>query len=104
RRPYTVIGVMPASFEFPRRGPHSNNKPASVWVPMAFTDGERQERGNQFNRGVVARLKRGVTLDQARAELDVLARRINANYPSVLQQAGFPAIGLSAAPLRDEIV
>jgi hypothetical protein len=27
RRPYTVIGVMPAGFEFPRRGPWSNNKP-----------------------------------------------------------------------------
>src|SRR5262249_35068575 len=40
RRPYTVIGVMPAGFEFPCRGPQSNNKPASIWVPMAFTDGE----------------------------------------------------------------
>jgi putative ABC transport system permease protein len=104
RRPYTVIGVMPTDFEFPRRGPQSNNKPASLWVPMALTDGERQERGSQFNRGVIARLKRGVSIDEARAELDVLARRINANYPPVLQQAGFPAIGLSAAPLRDEIV
>ena len=103
RRPYTVIGVMPAGFEFPRRGPQSNNKPASIWVPMAFTDGQRQERGNEFNHGVIARLKRGVSIDEARAELDVLARRINANYPPSLQQAGF-AIGLSAAPLRDEIV
>lgn len=103
RRPYTVIGVMPAAFEFPRRGPRSNNKPASIWVPMAFTDGERQERGNQFNRGVIARLKRGVSIDEARAELDVLARRINANYPRELQQADF-AIALSATPLRDEIV
>ena len=103
RRPYTVIGVMPAGFEFPRRGPQSNNKPASIWVPMAFTDGERQGRGSQFNHGVIARLKRGVSIDEARAELDVLARRINANYPPGLQQAGF-AIGLSAAPLREEII
>ena len=103
RRPYTVIGVMPAGFEFPRRGPQSNNKPASIWVPMAFTDEQRQARGNQFNHGVIARLKRGVSIDEARAELDVLARRINANYPASLQQAGF-AIGLSVSPLRDEIV
>jgi predicted permease len=103
RRAHTVIGVMPAGFEFPRRGPQSNNKPASIWVPMAFTAGERQERGSQFNRGVIARLKPGVSIDQARAELEVLARRINANYPPELQHAGF-AIGLSAAPLRDEIV
>jgi len=42
-------------------------------------------------------------MDEARAELDVLARRINANYPVVLQRAGL-SFGLSAAPLRDEIV
>lgn len=103
RRPYTVTGVMPAGFEFPRRGPQYNNKPASVWVPMAFTDGQRQGRASQFMHGVIGRLKRGVSIDEARAELDVLAGRVNANYPPELQQAGF-AIGLSAAPLRDEIV
>ena len=102
RRPYTVIGVMPASFEFPRRGPQSNNKPASIWVPMAFTDGQRQARGSQFNHSVIGRLKQGVSIDEARAELDVLAGRINATYPPELQRAGF-SIGLSAAPLRDEI-
>ena len=48
RRPYTIIGVMPASFEFPLRGPQFNNKPASLWVPMAFTDRQREARGNEF--------------------------------------------------------
>jgi putative ABC transport system permease protein len=72
RRPYTVIGVMPAGFEFPRRGPQSNNKPASIWVPLAFTGGQRQARGSQFMHGVIARLKPGVSIDEARAELDVL--------------------------------
>jgi predicted permease len=103
RRPYTVIGVMPASFEFPRRGPEVNNMPASIWVPMAFTDEQRQGRGSNHNHSVIARMKRGVSIDEARAELDVLARRINTNYPPVLQRAGF-SIGLSAASLRDEIV
>jgi predicted permease len=103
RQPYTIIGVMPAGFTFPRRGPQANNKPASIWVPMAFTNDQREGRGNQYNGSVIARLKRGVPIDEARAELDVLARRINADYPPVLQRAGF-SIGLSAAPLRDEIV
>jgi len=102
RRPYTVIGVMPAAFEFPRRGPSSNNKPASVWIPMGFTDQQRQARGNEFNHGVVGRLKPGRSIDQARAELDVLASRINANYPPVAKNAGF-SIGLSAVPLREAI-
>src|SRR6185369_13873808 len=103
RRIYTVIGVMPAAFEFPRRGPQANNIPARVWVPIAFTGVERQARANGFNRSVIARLKRGVSLNAARAELEVLARRVNANYPPELQRAGV-AVGLSAAPLRDEIV
>ena len=103
RRSYQVIGIMPAGFEFPRRGPKLNNKPASLWVPMGFTYGERQERGSQFRYGAIARLKDGVSIEKARAELDLLARKINANYPAELQQAGFK-IGLSAAPLRDDIV
>jgi putative ABC transport system permease protein len=102
RRPYTVVGVMPATFEFPRRGPLSNNKPASVWVPMAFTDGQRQARGNEFNQSVIGRLKTGVSIDDARAELNVLASRINANYPTMLRNARF-STSLSAVPLREEI-
>jgi predicted permease len=102
RQPHTIIGVMPAAFEFPRRGPQTNNKPAAVWVPMAFTNAQRQGHGSQYNHGVVARLKEGVTLDQARAELGVLASRINANYPAELRDAGI-AVRLSALPLREEI-
>jgi predicted permease len=102
RRPHTVIGVMPAGFEFPRRGPRSNNEPASIWVPMAFTDAQRQGRGSQFNHSVIGRLREGVSISQARAELDVLAPRINAAYPLELQREGF-AVGLSLAPLREEI-
>jgi predicted permease len=102
RRPYTVIGVMPATFEFPRRGPQSNNTPADVWVPMAFTDDQRQGRGSEFNHSVIGRLKRGVSVEQAEAELGVLTRRINENYPPSLRQAGF-SIRLWASPLGDEI-
>jgi putative ABC transport system permease protein len=102
RRPYTVVGVMPASFEFPRRGPVLNNNPASVWVPMAFTGNQRQARGNQFTQNVIGRLKPGVSLAQARAELATLAERINANYPPALRANGF-SIALSAVPLHDHI-
>ena len=37
RKPYTVVGVMPAGFEFPRRGASSNATPADVWLPLIFT-------------------------------------------------------------------
>jgi putative ABC transport system permease protein len=102
RRPYAVIGVMPATFGFPRRGPQMNNKPASLWVPMAFSNRQRQARGNEYNHSVIGRLREGVSLDEARGELEILTKRINANYPPVLQNAQF-SIRLSIAPLREEI-
>jgi len=100
RRPYTVVGVMPAAFEFPRRGPQANNKPASLWVPMGFTAGQIQVRGNEFNQSVVGRLKDGRSIADARAELGVLARRIYDAYPP---RNGRPPIELRATPLAEEI-
>ena len=91
RRPYTVVGVMPAGFEFPRRGAPINNRPADVWIPLVFTAGQRQARGDEFNYSAVGRLKPGTSLDQARAELARLAQQINDSYPPVLKSRGSPA-------------
>ena len=102
RQPYTVIGIMPAGFVFPRRGPRINGEPADVWVPIAFTDRERAERGSMHSNGVIARLKKDVSLPTARAELEVLGRRIGANYPAAVRDAGFSP-QLFAQPLREEI-
>jgi putative ABC transport system permease protein len=101
RRPYTVIGVMPATFEFPRRGPAVGNRPASVWVPMAFTPGLLRERGNGVVHSVVARLKEGTSIDEARAEVSVIARRIGEQYPPAARQG--PAMGMTVTPLQEEI-
>lgn len=84
RVPYTVVGVMPSDFQFPLAGPSSNNEPAELWVPMAFTKSELEHWGDMFNNDVVARLKPGVTLDQARAEADAMAQRIFQVYPPAL--------------------
>src|SRR5262245_16690338 len=101
RRPYTVVGVMPSGFEFPLRGSGFNGAPAAAWVPMGFGDRQLQVRGNEFNHGVVARLKAGTSIDAARAELDVLAGRVNDSYPPVLRNARF-SISFVAMPLREE--
>ncbi len=102
RQPYTIVGVMPAGFSFPKRGPQFNATPADVWVPMAFTPRERLERGSQHANSVVARLKAGTSLDAARAELDLLARRIASEYPAAVRNAGFTP-QLFAEPLRQSI-
>jgi putative ABC transport system permease protein len=102
RRPYTVVGVMPATFAFPRRGPQANSRPASAWVPMAFRPAQLQVRGNELNHSVVARLKDGKTIDNARAELGVLARRISDHYTPALRN-GRPVIDMTVTPLQEEI-
>ena len=102
RQPYTVVGIMPARFVFPRRGPQFNGEPADIWVPIAFTDRERVERGMMHNNSVIARLKAGVSFQAAQAELDLLAERIAANYPPAMRSAGFSP-RLFAQPLREEI-
>ena len=102
RQPYTVIGIMPPGFVFPRRGPQFNGEPADVWVPIAFTERDRMERGTTHSNSVIARLKPGVSFQAVQAELGVLAGRIAANYPSALRNSGF-ALQLFPQPLREEI-
>lgn len=104
RRPYTIVGVMPRQFTFPNRGPHLNNVPADVFLPISFTPRERVAFGSMYNASVVARLKPGVTATQADADTRALVKANAAElYPAALSGlAG--AITASGVPLRDEIV
>ena len=102
RRPFTIVGVMPASFEFPKRGPQFNNEPADIWIPIAFSPFERQARGSMFNNSVIARLKPGTSFEQASAELAALGPRIRENYPPEIRNSPYQ-LELSGSPLRDEI-
>lgn len=87
---YTVIGVMPPSFEKPSA--------ASVWVPLVWTAAEKAVRG-EHSMAAVARLKPGVTVQQAQAQLDTIAARIAQQYPG--DAAGW---GAAVVPLREETV
>jgi putative ABC transport system permease protein len=102
RRPYTVVGVMPASFEFPKRGPQFNGTPADLWVPMGWSDMQRQARGSMFNNSILARLKPGVSIEQAMSELKGLGPRIRENYPPVLRNPRFH-LEIAGIPIREEI-
>jgi putative ABC transport system permease protein len=103
RQPYTVVGVMSAGFEFPPRGNDRNLQPASVFLPIAFTPGELQAWSALYNQTVVARLKPGVTIERARAEVASLVPSLVAHYPPVLH--GFAAgLSLPMWPFMDEIV
>src|SRR2546430_7840684 len=91
---YTVIGVMPRSVHLPAYG-NWNDK---VWVPIAFTNEETTERGNHF-LDVIARIKPGITLKQAQAEMETIAARLAKEYPRYNTR-----IGATVTPLHEEVV
>jgi predicted permease len=85
-RTYTVIGIMPRPFVFPPRGAEMNGEPADVFVPMSFLPFERQGYGMFYNNTVLARLKPGVSIEQARAEVTSLLPALIDAYPAPLRQ------------------
>jgi len=104
RRTYTIVGVMPAAFVFPHRGPHLNDVPADVYVPMSFSGLELGAFGSMYNNSLLGRLKPGVTPQQATAEAAAIAGQIVREvYPAQLREMGF-AVTATATPMRDEVV
>jgi predicted permease len=71
-QPTTVVGVMPEGFLFPIR--------ERLWMPMN-QDPNAIRRGDGYSLEVFGRLKDGVSLDQASAELSTIAARLAAEYP-----------------------
>ncbi|HET9705263.1 MAG TPA: ABC transporter permease [Vicinamibacterales bacterium] len=102
RRPYTVVGVMPPGFEFPKRGPRMNGVPGDVFTPLWFNPFERQARGSFHTHSVIGRLRDEVTPEQAIRDVNALGETIRANYPAQLQGA-FAALRLPVTPLESEI-
>jgi putative ABC transport system permease protein len=78
-RPSTIVGVMPATFGWHiQRGTQASN-PADIWIPFQITNDLRQ-RGGRF-ASAVARLKPGVSIDQAQQEMATIAARLSQQYP-----------------------
>ena len=103
-RPYTVVGIMPERFEFPPRGAALNGEPADVFVPMAFLPFERQAWGMMYTNTVVARLKPGVTAEQAQAELSSLVGPLVDRYPALIRSFVAGKLKLPLMPLYEETV
>src|SRR5580698_4202180 len=79
RRPYTIIGVMPRSFEFPLVDGHLDQ--SQLWVPMSPTPDELSDYSGFWGFNTVARLKDGVTLSQAAQDADRVAQLIMKSFP-----------------------
>jgi putative ABC transport system permease protein len=91
---YTVIGVMPPFVQLPG----FENRNDQLWVPIAFPAEEAAERGNHFLE-VIARLKPGITLKQAQAEMDTIAARLKKQYPTYNTRRGAVVV-----PLHEQVV
>ncbi len=88
---YEVIGVMPPDFSFPQR--------SEAWVPMNFEAGpEMKQRRAHFLRPI-GKLKPGATIEQAQADTDAIARRLEAEFPAT--NTGW---NLRLIPLQEQLV
>jgi putative ABC transport system permease protein len=81
RRPYTIIGVMPRDFEFPLDAGKLSHR--DLWVPMSFTTVEKNSEGENYDYGLVARLKPGVNAAQAQLDIDRVIAIIQPGYLAV---------------------
>jgi putative ABC transport system permease protein len=105
-RPHTVVGIMPQQFDFPLplfnvQGSRFATRP-DIWKPIAFTKDELEARYSR-SYGVIGRLRSGVSVGRAQAEIDTVTanfRQTNPkNYPPALTE-----FGAKLYPLQDQVV
>jgi putative ABC transport system permease protein len=90
---YTVIGVMPAGFQF-------LDKEVRLWVPLALEPDELVNRGGHYLQ-VVARLKPGVSIAQAQSDMSTVMTNVSRDHPNETFNGKLGAVVLS---LREQLV
>ena len=88
---HTIVGVMHPHWRF-------GGRETAIFAPRAFSDDERRQRGGHF-LNVVARLKTGVTPEQAQIEMSGIAARLAEQYPDTNKNWG-----AVVTPLREAVV
>ncbi|MEN3368543.1 MAG: hypothetical protein V7609_686 [Verrucomicrobiota bacterium] len=104
-RTFTVVGIMPAKFEFPlplfnlQGGTFAQR--VDIWKPIAFTKNELESRGSR-SYGIIGRMKSGVSMAQAQAEMNTLHAQWIRDFPENYEKAtGF---GGTIYPLHEQVV
>jgi predicted permease len=92
-----VVGIMPADFHFP-------DATTELWIPMGI-DRAHLSTGN-FNRNAIARLRAGVTIQAAEAEMQPVLMRLPDDYPGMMTRTMFEQakIHVTVHPLREDVV
>jgi putative ABC transport system permease protein len=91
--PFTIVGVMPPSFRF---APFWATN-ATIWRPLSLAARSSDRAGRSLR--VFARLRDGVTLEQARAEASAVAARLASAFPATNAQ-----LGMEVVALREKVV
>ncbi len=96
KRPFTVVGIMPAAF----RSPFINSKP-EVWIPLVQDPlfGSWMARRGGHWLAVFGRLKPGISIAQAQAEMDAISERLANEFPA--ENKGWT---VRLVPMQKEIV
>jgi putative ABC transport system permease protein len=89
----TVVGVMPAGFEYPFRATHQD-----FWEPLDDRPTPAREQRDNRSYNIIARMKPGVTVGQANAELDTISRRLEQQYPD-----SNTTVLVAGASMRDDV-
>jgi len=84
--PHTVIGVMPASFQFPSRS-------TEAWTSLVLHEEDFTDRTDTY-LSVLASLRPGVSAEQARQDLAVVSSRLERQYPKENKRIGVLVLGL----------
>ena len=101
RKSYTIVGVMPRTFDFPV-DTTSRLYQAQLWVPLSLTPDELsdQSAGN-FGFHIIARLKNGVSLSSAAQDAERASHEVMRSYPAAMSSIHIRA---DVMPLREFVV
>ena len=103
-RSYSVVGVMPSTFEFPDPTSRSS-APIDLLIPLVFSKEQVEQRRGPYYLSVLGRLRSGVTLERVRTQMNALAQRFEREYRGYRGPNGEDGgWRISVTPLTEEIV
>jgi putative ABC transport system permease protein len=86
---HTIAGVKPHDFQLPEK--------CDIWMPLALDDEDLRLKDEGFGLRVIGRLKRGVTIEQAQAEINTIARGTELKHPETNNGQSIRVVSLDEA-------
>jgi putative ABC transport system permease protein len=96
---YTVVGVLPAAFHLPSTREGTEQRKPDIWIPYEPTTQRTEADLTRRKIQVFARLRPGVSLEQARREMELVGKRVEEQNPTL--NAGFGGINIFPVYVED---